>query len=217
MKIKFLMLASLLLMIAGIVVSSLLFIRLQERNAELKKAYDERDSTNVKLDLANKQLAFRVTEIDTAVGNKKIEILKDSLKTLTKVPADKANPVLIQKEKALRSKLEYANYFVGVYSLDVPSENFNKTVDYLNVKGYSIVAQVELDAKPAWLANTSTVFYYDVPTRSLAQNLANDIGAITRTKFRVQQGAGLGVPEGMKGQYLYVHLVGGGAQMRTTE
>lgn len=216
MKIKFLMLISLLLMIAGIVVSSWLFIRLQERNAELKKAYAERDSAYAQLELAKDELEFRVEENDAAVGNKKIEILKDSLETISKVATEKVTPVLIQREKTLRTKLEYANYFVGIYSLGVPSEKFDNTVNYLNAKGYSIVTQVELDAKPAWLANASTVFYYDAATRSLAQNLANDIGAITRTRLRVQQGAGLGVPEGMRGQYLYVHLVGAG-QQRTTE
>lgn len=216
MKIKLLMLASLLLMIAGIIVSSMLFFQLQEKNTELKKTSNDLDSAKANLKLANDQLAFRIERIDSTLGNNKVETIKDSIATISKTPANKSNPVLIQREKALRAKLEYANYFVGVYSLGASSENFNKTVGYLNAKGYSIVAQVELDTKPAWLANASTVFYYDATTRSLAQNLANDIGNITNTKLRVQQGAGLGVPEGMRGQYLYVHLVGEG-QQRTTE
>lgn len=208
MKIKILMLVSLLLMIAGIVVSSLLFIRLQDSNTELKKVSAERDSANAQLELAKEELKFRVREIDTEVGNKKIEILKDSLETISKSPANQSNPVLIQKEKALQKKLEYANYFVGVYSLGIPSEKFNNTVNYLNTKGYSIVTQVQLDARNRWLANTSTVFYYDPASHQRAQNLADELGRITHIRFAVQMGAGAGVPEGMEKRYFYVHLVG---------
>lgn len=196
------MLVSLLMMIAGIVVSSLLFIRLQESNTQLKKVSDQ-------LDTANQQLKFRVVRIDSTVGNKNIETIKDSIETITKLSTDKFNPVLIQREISLRAKLEYANYFVGVYSLGVTSEEFNNTVNYLNTKGYSIVTQVELNARNRWLANTSTVFYYDASTQKLAQNLADELRGGTKINFAVKMGAGAGVPDGMEKRYFYVHLVGG--------
>lgn len=214
MKTKILMLVSLLLMIAGIVVSSLLFIRLQERNVELKRVSDQRDSINKNLELARDELEIRMVGNDTAVGNKKIETLKDSLEMVSKPPTTIVNRALTQKEKSLRAKLKNASYFVGVFSLNTASGNLNKTVNFLNASGYSVVAQVELNDKPSWLANAPTVFYYDPATRTLAQNLAHEIGTITNTKLRVEQGAGLGVPEGMRGQYLYVHLVGEGERTK---
>ena len=211
MKNKILLIVFLFLMMAGLLFSFFLFVKLQETNAKLETSNLNLEKTNSALEEAQMALKLEKEKNDSIKKQQNVAAIQEAL---TQLPATgkTANPAkpdvnLVKKREVLQAKLDFANYFVGVYSLGGASDRFNQTVAYLDDKGYSTITKVELDARPSWLAQTSTVFYYDPSTKNLAANLAKGLETATGTKFAVSMGAGLGVPKDKKAQYFYVHLM----------
>ena len=195
MKTKITLAVFLFFTIVGVVSSTFLYIKLEKTNAELVKYKAMVDFDRIHNDTMERQMNKRR--------------IRDSIpKSWAYKPNfNKNDPKSNQKERNIQARLNNAEFLVGVYAYGGTTDNFNKIVEHLDSIGYSTIAKVQLDAKPRWLAASSTVFYYDDTNQSIAQNLANEMGNVTHIKFDVQKGSGFGVPEGREKQYMYIHLI----------
>lgn len=110
--------------------------------------------------------------------------------------------------KSLTDRLQNSKYSVGIVFYQVSDENQAKVNDYLNKEGYSITSRWKFDNyRPSWVALESKVFYYDTETSEKANQIADELGAITGVQFTASQGAGLGVIRGQEKWTIYVHYV----------
>ena len=192
MKYKVWSVVFLLLMMIGLFFSAWLFFKLQQSNEaleETQKALIEKDK---RISSITDSLSMLLTQAEEKYADKEGERTED--------------PIFSQK-KRLQDQLANAEYFVGLYMLGENKKAFTKAASYLRDHGYNIITEQELDSRPSWLAQSSTVFYYTKESKKVAEGLAEAMQSETGKSYAISQGAGRGVPASLKDKYFYVHIV----------
>ena len=184
----------LLLMIIGIISSFYLFFQLNRTNESLART--ERELMN------HQNNSETRTQEQQAIIDSLVSVV-DSLLSRFSIEDEG----FLEQKESLENKSRHVNFFVGLYALVSNRTSFDTSLSFLHKEGYTVIANEVLSRRPEWLAPNSTVFYYDPATETLANEIAENLSAVTRLEFQVSKGAGLGVPKGKRAQYFYVHIV----------
>jgi hypothetical protein len=137
--------------------------------------------------------------------------LVDALDSLVKViDSSPELKELSSSNPIIRSLLvaEKAKYSIGIYAYNVSANEYEKVKTMFQKEGYANSRGSLLTFKPDWLAEHSTVFYYDNDAINEATYIALELSKSTATKFKISRGAGLGVISGQERWSFYVHYIG---------
>jgi len=99
------------------------------------------------------------------------------------------------------------NYVTDVWAYGVSEGEVNGARTYLQSQGYGVGSGGLLSAKPTWLANSPTVFYYHENAQMTAENIAAGLRDKTSFEFDVRRGAGYGVARDEKDRTFFIHMV----------
>lgn len=98
-----------------------------------------------------------------------------------------------------------SKYLIGIYGLGISKSDLNTVSDSIGSAGYTIITERILAVRPSWLSNSPTVFYYSDDTKDKANELKEQLVALTGKKFRIAKGEGLGVPKGQENLRFFIH------------
>ena len=107
-----------------------------------------------------------------------------------------------------KQQLDNFRYIVGFYSYKVSNKNHDDVANYFVGEGYTVRNSTILSNRTNWLAGRSTVLYYADESKSKAKQIADNLGKITKSKFNVKRGAGLGVSTGDEKWTFFIHYIG---------
>jgi hypothetical protein len=178
----------------------------EKANKELKDIEARRDLTRKETeDLRNTVTALR-GEVET------LETTKRNLtgRTESLVAAVAAAPpsTVDNSVKAAAKSAENSLFSVALYGFEVAPPAFDMAKNYLTDNGYTLIRAQMLSSRPPWLAERSTVLYYDDKSENVARTLAEELTKRTGRQFEYAKGSGLGVPQGQEERNFRIHFVG---------
>jgi hypothetical protein len=136
-----------------------------------------------------------------------LEKWKDHLVNTLSTTIDKCSPG-VEATRQVKAA-ENAKYSVGFFGFRVTAAEYDHAHALLKKDGYAITLTALLERRPSWLANKSSVFYYDEASGAKARSIAEVLSRSTGTEFAVARGAGLAVVPGQERWSFFVHYVGG--------
>jgi cell division protein FtsL len=118
------------------------------------------------------------------------------------------------KNKTVRSQYQRlietaknTDYYVALYAYNVDPIIYKKGISYLQSYNFILDGYSLLEERPQWLAQQSTVFYYNKAHAEKAAEIAKYMSSLTNQKVATAIGAGTGIPKDLKDSYLSIHLI----------
>lgn len=139
----------------------------------------------------------------TRVASNNVNTQIEQLQTQQDAAKSSLDSLALQKKQ-----LDNFRYVVGFYSLNVSDKSHDDVANYFVDRGYTVRNATILNSRTNWLAYHPTVLYYAEESKSKAEKIAEDLSKITKTKFNVQLGKGLGVGAGDEKWTFFVHYIG---------
>jgi len=148
-------------------------------------------------------------EIQKQIAEDQKKIVEATNKQLEAVKKELADAVLGKRSNAVINIAKNVQYEIGLYSFNPILMKYTQLSDYLAKQGYRFRNNLILDEKPYWLADRSTIFYYDEESGIKAKEIADDIEKLIGVNFDIKIGYGTGVPEGEERKIiLNIHYIG---------
>lgn len=99
------------------------------------------------------------------------------------------------------------DYYVALYGYNINPVIYNKAISYLQSYNFILDGYSLLEERPQWLAQQSTVFYYNKAHAEKATEIAKYMSSLTNQKITTAIGAGTGIPKDLKDNYISIHLI----------
>ena len=161
---------------------------------ELTKKNEEQGRIQIALEKQNEEQEEKQRQLQDIIRN----LENESEQLQARVNEKVETPVLPSNEDS---------YVTDVWAYGVSEGEVNGARTYLQSQGYGVGSGGLLSAKPAWLANSPTVFYYHENAQMTAEKIAADLHDETSFEFDVRRGAGYGVARDEKDRTFFIHMV----------
>ncbi len=99
------------------------------------------------------------------------------------------------------------DYYVALYAYNVDSKIYKEGINFLQSYNFILDGYSLLEERPQWLAQQSTVFYYNRARAEKAAEIAKYMSNLTNQTVGTAIGAGTGIPKDLKDSYLSIHLI----------
>lgn len=169
---------------------------------------------NQKLDEQNKQLDEQKTvleQVQTALQERthQVERIRDSLTAALQNVNESfvENKTVRNQYQRLIETARNTDYYVALYGYNINPVIYNKGISYLQSYNFILDGYSLLEERPQWLAQQSTVFYYNKAHAEKATEIAKYMSNLTNQKITTAIGAGTGIPKDLKDSYISIHLV----------
>ncbi|MEM6361129.1 MAG: hypothetical protein AAF149_07855 [Bacteroidota bacterium] len=153
-----------------------------------------------------------------------LEVQKDSLQTLNDTYND------LQKDLALSidsiaylihssdecinsnnlpgplKKLLNSKYIISLFSINARPSKRTTLLNDLSQAGFLVSPGYDYDENPSWMADSSTIFYYNPNSIDVAQEIS-EILSTENIRFTLSRGDGLGVKKGFEHLTFYIHYI----------